>query len=360
MARIGDNILPAGQIPALTLDRYQEIMRLPINAFNGLNNPDETPVYECSTIWKQGERDQLAMYISKAEEYREEELSYHLAPKYIVDEEHSYGVPVILNRKHLITPGIVATSTIEAGVTLDHGVSPNVNDPVVITVTTLVTSTDEIRVFYPGEDVEIHPSSVSISGGVATIQIPRARLVDPDYNDNRDDPLDYYDNSFFLATVDVSRVYTDTGLGSAYIVWDSVGLVVAGALTYPSSTEYAQPAVFQVLGHRARRISKVHVYPGNSTATAGSAFYYSITPNVVRISYLSGRVSSLRTENETAKLSHVLAPAAPVTCPYVKQMWEEDRVEDPSGLVTPYGNQRGAVQAWISDSRAKVGHGGKF
>ncbi len=46
MARVSDNILPDGFVPALTLDRYQDIMRLPINAFNGLNQPDENPQYQ--------------------------------------------------------------------------------------------------------------------------------------------------------------------------------------------------------------------------------------------------------------------------------------------------------------------------
>jgi len=75
---------------------------------------------------------------------------------------------------------------------------------------------------------------------------------------------------------------------------------------------------------------------------------------------LSGRQSSMRTELETARLAHVLMPNVPCTCPYVEQYWIGDRLKDPSGLVTPYGSESGAVKAWISDSRAKVGTGGMF
>jgi len=109
----------------------------------------------------------------------------------------------------------------------------------------------------------------------------------------------------------------------------------------------------QVLGKRAKRISEVRVY-------AGAAMTYCMVPTVIRISYLSGRQNSMRTQLETAKLAHVLMPNVPCTCPYVEQYWIGDRQKDPSGLVTPYGNESGAVEAWISDSRAKVGMGGMF
>lgn len=357
MARIGDNVLPVDQELSISLDRYQEIMRLPIAAFNGLNNPDEVPVYECSTIWKQSERDNLAMFLAQAEEMREEELGYHLSPKYIVDEEQTYGVPVILNRKHLVSIGTRAVSTIQAGVTLNLGTETSPNDPVIVTVSTSVVAS-EIAVLYPGETVEIHPSSVSVVGGVATIQIPRSRLIDPDLLDNRDDHLSYYENDNFLTTVDIARIYIEPSNG-AYIVWDSPALVVAGAVTYPSDTEHAQRANVQIVGERAYRLSSIHVYPA-TTAGAASTFAYCVDPTAIRISYLSGRRSSMLTEMNTIKLAHVLMPNLPCTCPYVQQYWDEDTTVDPSGLVTPYGSKVGAVQAWLSDSRAKVGQGGKF
>lgn len=358
MARITDGILPDDQELSVSLDRYQTIMRLPINAFNGLNNPDETPVYECSTIWKQSERDLLVEYLAEAEEMRETELHFHIAPKYLEDEEQDHRIPVILDWKYLVAVGTKATATISAGETVNKGAETAPNDPVTFTVTTTVTSTDEIRVFYPGEDVEITPSSVSISGGVATILVPRARLVKPTLNDDRDDHLSYYVNDNFLNTVDIMRVYTDTSDG-AYIVWDSVGRVLAGVDTYPGSAETVQRANVQFTGKRARDLSIVHAYPAD--ASGNPAMYtYCIEPSVVRISYLSGRRSSMRTELETARFAHTLMPNTPCTCPYVEQMWREDRETDPSGLVTPYGSSAGAVRAWLADARAKRGGGGKF
>jgi len=358
MSRVTDGLLDDREL-RLILDRYQEILRLPIEAFNGLNNPDALDVYECPNIWKQSERDFLATFIAQAEEMREEELGYHLAPIYIDDEEQDYGVPTTLNRKYLIEIGTKTTTIIEAGVVLDLGVETAPNDPVVVTVATTVTATDEVKVFYPGEDIEIRPSNISISGGIATIRIPRSRLVDPDLNDDREDHLSYYENDNFLVTVDISRVYTDTSDG-AYLVWDSVARVVAGVQTYPDARETTQRANIQILGQVARRIAEISTYPA-STDGSGSTFVYCVQPTTIRVSYLSGKQSSMRTELETARLSHILSPRAPITCPYVMQLWAEDRAPDSSGIVTPYGGEKGAVRAWISDSRAKVGRqGGKF
>lgn len=361
MARISDSILPGDQILALMIDRYQEIMRLPINAFNGLNNPDEVPVYECSTIWKQSERDNLAMFLAQSEEMREQELGYHIAPKYLVDEEHKYSVPIILDRKHLVVVGTAATADIQSGVVLDHGVETAPNDPVEFNVDITgrgVTNSSEVCVYYPGESIRIYPSNISISGNTATIRIPRARLVKPSLNDNRDDHLSYYENDNFLETVDVKRYYTNTSDG-AYIVWGSPERVQAGYITYPDDSETTQHANVQIMGNRAYRLGIVHCYP--ATATLAGAYYrLCVQPRVVRISYLSGRRSSMKTEMETARLAHVLMPGMPCTCPYVEQYWIGDRTEDPSGLVTPYGGESGAVKAWLSDSRAKVGQGGIF
>ena len=111
MARHSAGILPDDFVPDLTLDRYQEIMRLPINAFNGLNKPEEEPVYECSTIWKQGERDGLAMNLGQAEEMRIQELGYYLAPRYTM-VDYQYGAPLILDKKHLVDIGEQKTADV--------------------------------------------------------------------------------------------------------------------------------------------------------------------------------------------------------------------------------------------------------
>jgi hypothetical protein len=64
------------------------------------------------------------------------------------------------------------------------------------------------------------------------------------------------------------------------------------------------------------------------------------------------------TEIQTARLGHTTMPNEPISCPTVKQYWLDDIMDSKTN--TPYGRSAGALQAWIADSRQKVGQGGKF
>lgn len=360
MARITDSSVLDGFPIGLTLDRYQEIMRLPIAAFNGLNNPNEYAIEQCSAIWKQSQRDDLAAWIAAAEERRETELGYFLSPKYMVDEEHEYTSPLILEKKKLIAIGTEATTDIEDDVALTHrDLYDAIIDPVEITVTTTVTVSTEICVYYPGEDVKIKPSSVAISGGVATIKIPRSRLVDPDLLDDKDDHLQYDDDDNFLTTVDVKRCWTSLATAVTF-VWTSSQLAYYGRVCPANCTEVTQAGCGTISGVRAYRIAQMNVFPASFSGEtpAGAHFTYGFTPQFVRVSYLSGQRSSPNQELLTARYAHTLMPNAPCSCSYVEQYWQDDRKE--AKFVTPYGNVMGAQDAWMADSRAKIGIGGMF
>ncbi len=333
----------------VTLDRYQELMRLPIAAFNGLNKPDEEPVYECSTIWKQSERDALVIALYQAEEMREQELTYHIAPKYDVLQNQDLRSPLILEKKHLIKLGLRTISTIQAGVALTLGTLPALNDPVIITVATTVTDKSEIKVYYPGEAVEIHPSFISISGGTATIKIPRSRLVLQTVLDNRDDHLYYDDNANFLTTVDVKRVYYDTTNPGQY-VW----LYSCDTNTIAETTQGLYARITN------NRLSVVEHYPATYASGVWTKACWTLThyPDYITMYSYSGRQLSVYTEMQTIRLAHTLMPNAPCSCPTVHQYWQMD-VESTDTL-TPYGSTKGAVDVWSKDARAKVGQGGKF
>ena len=348
MARVSDNILPDGFSPALSLDRYQEIMRLPINAFNGLNKPDDVPQYECSAIWRQSERDYIAEHLAQAEEMRSRELGYYLAPMY-ESADFEFGHPLIIDQKHLISIGYRTVEDISIGeaITLSNG---TINDPVEIVIATTLTDASEIKIYYPGEDVEIRPSHVSISGGNLTIQIPRARLVDPDLNDDREDHLSYYDDVNFLTSCDVKRVYYNNTQG-LYYIWEG-WQVSCGSLA--EVNQLGWPKI------RNARLGIIEHMPATySTSWAQANWSYCTLPAWIRLYYVSGRRASMSTEIETIRLSHTLMPNKPCSCPTVHQYWQEDVIED-ERVYTPYGTRKGAVRAWMSDSRAKVGHGGKF
>jgi hypothetical protein len=354
MARVSDNILPVGVYLRLVLDRYQEIMRLPEAAFNGLNKDEDDSCYDCAAIWKQTDRDGLALALSNAEEIREQELGYHLAPVYIANEVHEYSAPIILNRKHLISIGVQTILDIEDDVALVLRTGGVINDPVVITIATTVTDTSEIIVCYPGEDVEIRPSRITIVGGVATINIPRSRLVDPSIDTNCDPAPLYTDDANFLITVDIKRRYMDTTQGANY-VWTA--LQTCGSELPGETTQTAYARIENA------RVATIRIYP----ALVTDSIYYSnnslycYLPERVLISYLSGRQFSIRTEIETARLAHTMLPGImPDRVDLCSGCWKRDMMPDPSEEMTPYGSSVGAIIAWVSDSRAKVGQGGIF
>lgn len=354
MARVSDGVLPDDAQLGLTLDRYAEIMLLDTCAFNGVLKPP-CPDHSCQDIWTQSQRDKLAMFLLEAEEMREEELGYFLAHKYVYKERHDWGNPVILNKKFLQGIGERVTDDIELGVAIDHGVETDPNDPVEISVATTVTDASEICVYYPGEDVKINPSSVSIAGGVATIKIPRCRLVKPELNDDREDHLDYYDNDNFLETVDVKRCWLDESLG-AELVWK-----YTNSTCHPNCTSICQSACPQVEDQRGWRLSIVHLHPAtySNGSWTGVAFSQNTYPHIVRVSYMSGK-QTLRNEHLTARMAHALMPHSPCNCDAVNMYWQTDRDRDPSNVITPYGASVAAVECWLADSRARIGMGGKF
>lgn len=352
MARISDGILPAGSQLGLNLDRYAELMNLDGCAFNGINRPTDQHDNQCIDIVRQNQRDSLAMYLMQSEELREEELNYHVGRKWRTEEHDvTWGNPFALDRKWLIEVGFPTYADISMGVTLDHGTSPGaINDPVVITVATTV-AVGEIIVTYPDEDVRIYPTSVTASGGVVTIQIPRCRLVKPEHNGNLDDPPSYVTNSVFLETVDVRRQYADVSEGAKF-VWRQA----------PCDTDCVpncQPACPIITGGSAYALSLVHLYPATYSGSAWTTgcFTYRTVPTSVQVSYRSGR-TSMSTQIYTIRLAHTLMPRPPCSCDIVKQKWEDDR--KPQDGWSPYGNMIGAVHTWMADSRAKVGNGGMF
>lgn len=364
MARISDNVLPPTSHLGLTLDRYQELMGLhggfDMCAFNGINRPTDRHDNQCSTVVTQSQRDQLAMYLVQAEEKRETILGFYLGYKWTIGEDHvvtGYN-PYTLRNKHLVAIGYPTYTEIEMGVVLDWGVPPFMptsnepNDPVYFTITTSV-STSEIVVTYPGETAHIHPTSIVDNGdGTMTIGLVRCRCVKPSYNGDWDDPPSYYDNDVFLVTVDVWRYWANPELGAQYL-WRIAGCQL------PDCASRCQSVCWQVSGEHAHDLSIVHVWPATYSAgvwTRASCWTYAGSPDLLRVSYRSG-LQTMSNEIYTARLAHTLMPRPPCSCDIIKQRWQDDRIVNQRG-VTPYGSMQGAVDTWVADSQARIGHGG--
>ena len=338
---VGD-ILPI----SVSLDRYQELMRLPIAAFNGLLRPADGS-YDCPTIWQQTDLDQLYENLRLAQEQREVEVGFYLAPTYII-EEYPYSNPIILKKKHLQLIGLETVTDIELGV--DFSAQLLANDNITITVTVDFTDASQIHVFYPDEDVEITPKSKSISGIIATIVIPKARLVDPIYNINYN-PSDsdelrlYEDTQWYLTTVDVKRIHYAEN-GGIDLVWDPDPCL-------NESSETVQTAKGLIDNYRLGIVNAFPAVFTSETAWTYGRFTKFRIPDRIRIRYVSGMVDA-RGQMLTARLSH----AQPNNLSPCEICWRDDVVPHPSKLNTPYGITKAAVDAWIADSRYRIGHGG--
>ena len=344
-------VIYPGYDPGLLLARYQELMRLPIAAFNGLNKPDEVPQFECSTIWRRSDRDYLTTHLVQAENMRRDELGFYVRPTYI-EEEHKYIGSLVLRYKHLIAIGERTVTDVSLGYTLNLGAYPALNDPVELSIATTVTDVSELHVYYPDEDYEIKPSYVAISGGVATIKIPRSRLVRPELQDDREDPLDYYDNDNILETVDVKRVYYSVATGLTY-VWDSIRTAGTAAA---ETTQNGRPSI---VDHRTAIVDhSPAAYSGGVWTYADWASTIKCQPDSIRAKYISGLATTLAIEIDNFRLAHTLMPNKPSSCPTVHMYWERDTAKTDN--LTPYGDSVGAVAVWMHDSRMKVGMGGKF
>lgn len=352
MAKYTDGLL--GDVTlGLSLDRYQEIMQLPIAAFNGLNWPEEDPKHECATIWTQANRDNLAMWIAAAEERRETELNYHLAPKWLEAEEHTYAYTILLDKKLLIQPGILVETLVGEDVALTLSPGGNIQDPVEFTVDIgSAANSSDVVVTYADDTIQLTPSSITMNGNIATIKIPRSRLVKPELMDNRADHLYYSDDNNFITEVDVWH-HTYTLDGAIQFVWSSAQVTCEDGCNEKTSL-----GCYTQHGNKANRISKIQVWPATYTdgVPSSSMFPYTCPPWMVRVSYLSGKQNSMNTQLLTARLAHTMMPNEPCSCPYVEQYWQTDRQE--TDIYTGYGSMKGAVEAWTTDHRQRVGSGG--
>lgn len=145
--------------------------------------------------------------------YKTEAFSYYNSRGY----QKTLATPM----KHLIEMGRKATALIDTPETTFSDIDGDgIDDTVTITFATTVTEEQELHVYYPDkngrDEWEIRPlTSISISGGVATITFPKWLIPLEDLINAPPDPDDPHIiingdvNTNFLEEVDVYRVYTD-------------------------------------------------------------------------------------------------------------------------------------------------------
>ena len=192
----GTPIQPSGVTPTITPDawpncavslaRYAQLIGYDECAFFGVSY-DGQEQFECATFWTEWQRQNIAESLAQAQQMLEDMIGYPLCPTWVtgtigndgrmVDQQDVVGNPITTKWGMVLQAGVRATATIEAGSTVDYSVELIVIGP----ITSSVTDSAEVKIYYPGSDREITPSKITISGGTITIYIPKCRLLSPDY-----------------------------------------------------------------------------------------------------------------------------------------------------------------------------------
>lgn len=331
----------------ISLARYAQIIGYAECAFFGVNAPGNVAL-ACRTIWTLEQRRNIAKYLAEAQSAIEDVVRYPLSPKWFVNEEHDLRCPVMADWTRIIAAGVRAESVIEEGATVVLSSGNAINDPASIAVATSVTNADEIHIYHPDSQAEIFPSSIAISGGTATIEIPRCRLVAD--QDNPPEGWEYADDANFLDEVDVRRVYNDPSTNATLVTQ-------GGTCNCGSCSEEIGTACMFITD---KQIGAVSVRPATYT---GAAWLTTSTLcrgyARVRLNYLAGLTTlSPLLEDAIVRLAHAKMPNEPCGCDVAQGVWKRDRnIPDlltRERINNDFGLSDGAWAAWQIASSKKL------
>ncbi len=358
----------------ISLIRYARIVGIDNCAIHGVTKEGQIQ-YGCGAVWEQYKREQFIEAIERAQEKIEKYLGYPLGRKAVCDQQLPYnprtGLVGPTEWLKLLAIGVDTVTDIET-VVLALGADPAFNDPVTFTVVTTVTDPCEIRVFHTdangGEEIET--SKVTITAGVATIEIPRCHLIDTDEIQPTTVGFSYVDNSLFVTTVEVRRVYTD-GTTGVSLVYEPCGYCdCCGSGTPCANTLQEACGVI-----RDAETGIVLVKPASYSAGAWSnqSFLAGRVPYAVQISYVAGfndpcsaACNQMPKSLETSifRLAHTEMPQAVCSCNIHAETWENDRKEPENiawdVLRNPFGTREGQIYAYKTLQLYSIQIGGAF
>lgn len=349
--------LPIQSLGGVSLARYANLVTIGEEAFWGIDR--DVSFREDYSVWTIRERQMIAHYLDEAQRRIEQELGYPLNARWFEDEM-AYGCPLIADRGEIIEAGVEAWEIIEADATVDKA-----DDPHEVSVTTTVTDEDEIVITYPASlvegKIEINPSDIDISGGSATIYIPRCRTVKPSEADNPTTGLDYTDDTLFLDEVDVWRRYNDPST-HASLVWPHRTSSTVMPVCSVSCEEYTRSGCIYI---RDATVGILDVLPATYDETDGWTACQSCytQPERVHLYYRAG-LNPITPDAETAiiRLANTLMPKMPCGCEKYVLSWEQDNnipdVMTRERVNNPLGIKDGAWHAWSYVIDNKRGEGG--
>lgn len=235
----------ADTLTIIPLDRVAYHLQLDPYHFNGITSETRRIAIACDDTWYQHDwqasgklsRESLSTALRQAEDTVVSYLRWYPIPQWVEEDvilpkyyktEWSNTRNAVGQAKSVTTSyGFVREVGRKTSSFIDN-VATVFSDPdgdgftdtVTITVATTVTDEDELRIYYPDkngrDEWEIRPlTSISIAGGVATITFPKYLI--PLWNLVEQIPVtgdahvlvDGDDDTNFLQTVDIYRVYTD-------------------------------------------------------------------------------------------------------------------------------------------------------
>lgn len=295
----------------------------------------------CGSIWTKFQRDSLSEYLQQAQDLIEGVINYPLCPRYIVEDNKPFKTRIHTRWKRVIETGVQATSVIATGTPVDYSSEPALIGP----IPALGATTDEVIIEHAGTTYAIEPSGMVLSGGNLTIAIPRCRLVLPALWNNPAAGLDYTDLTNFAATVDVSRLYTDTTT-QATLVWPT------GKHACPECAEETDTACEVIVNPLTGYLTVLRTDATGAVVTGNCWTDCSCHPQYVRLAYKAGLpVLSVVAQDAIIRLAHSLMPEGPCGCDIAQQHWKRDRnVPDyvaPERMNNPWGYSDGAWFAWL-------------
>lgn len=339
----------------LTLARYAKLVGYSECAMLGVNKPTDAHGDCENPIWSEFQRDTLLRYLAEAQADMESILGYPLCPTYFENEEHSFAFPLHTRWTKVLAVGVRAETTIDAGATVDYTDEPAQVGP----LATSVTDTDEIKIFYPNSAREIEPLRVTVDGGEVTIWIPRCRLVAPDAFDTPEGGLDWDDDSNFLETVDVKRVYTDSSVNAALVFSHRDSVLPCAQCGCLTCSEATQSGCVYVRNANTGALDVLPASFTNEVWTANCRGCHAAQPSKVRVNYVAGLTGhDLTLESAVIRLAHTKMPYSPCGCDPLQSAWTRDN-HIPDVLTRerencPFGLADGAYAAWSVANARRV------
>ena len=327
------------EFSAVPLHRYCERVGYRETAFFGLRHPDNDR-WECRQIWTESQRAMVAWALMEAQEEIETEIGYPLVPRWLAGERHTWRSILTTRWSEVIAGGIMADTMAEAGVTVDYSA-----DPATVLAAVGTCAASDLRVFLPGTDIEVVPTVISVTVGVATITIPWPRLVAESYRDNPSEGWDYNDMAIWgTPIVDVRCIANDPGVQATLVARHGCTL----SCSLAGCADYQENACIYV---RDSRLGSVSVERANYVSGAWARACPTRRPQWAILNYQAGlTILPRQAEDTVIRLAHSKMPEEPCGCDVTQRLWRRDRnvpeVVTRERINCPFGTSDGAWTAW--------------